>query len=161
MAERSIRRLEHGERRTRISTLRLLAHVLVDHSPVLPAVEEVAAQLIQAAGPSLADESPYGDRIEARRHRRRIRRAGAGVVEHSIEMEPLMDGSLLERHRHRRWITNRSYRERRYVRIVVDPGDRPTFRVPQGSDLCCAVQQKRSCDLRRVTFASPAKWRTS
>lgn len=63
----TIYRIELGLRRTRRSTLRVLAEVLVDHP------EALTAELVDLAGPALAAESPYAERI-ARRRSRRLRR---------------------------------------------------------------------------------------
>lgn len=67
ISPRHWRRLEAGERRTRASTLdRIAAALGVD--PV---------ELAEAAGPALADESVYADRVAARRARRTRRRRWA------------------------------------------------------------------------------------
>lgn len=67
LSPRHWRRLEAGERRTRSSTLDRIAQAL-DADPV---------ELAATAGPALADESPYADRIAKRRARRTRRRRWA------------------------------------------------------------------------------------
>jgi transcriptional regulator with XRE-family HTH domain len=65
-----LQRLELGTRRTRRSTLRRLAAVFVVHEPKLGPVDELADMLADAAGPSLAEESAYAERVARRRARR-------------------------------------------------------------------------------------------
>jgi transcriptional regulator with XRE-family HTH domain len=64
---RTIARIERGERRTRSRTLRIIAEVLSDDPYGL------VNRLISVAGPALAPESQYAEKIEARRLKRRRR----------------------------------------------------------------------------------------
>ena len=63
--------LEMGARRTRWSTLRRVASALVEAKPVLGDDKELTERLAAAAGPALAPESQYADRVERRRARRK------------------------------------------------------------------------------------------
>ena len=76
LSEGHITRIELGLRRTRESTLRRIVAGLTLLRPELGAPEEVLENLLVLAGPVLASESLYCDRVERRRHRRwkRIRR---------------------------------------------------------------------------------------
>lgn len=67
--EQSIYRIEVGLRRTRRSTLRVLAGFLAEDPDAL------TDELVETAGSALADESPYSARI-AKRRARRLRRIG-------------------------------------------------------------------------------------
>ncbi|WP_343049425.1 helix-turn-helix domain-containing protein [Nocardioides perillae] len=71
LAARSLRRLERGERRTRVSTLTRIASAIDDSDPGLPGL------LVQVAGAALAPESLYAARVD---HRRRRRRAAASKL---------------------------------------------------------------------------------
>jgi hypothetical protein len=73
MAPRHVRRLERGECRTRRSTLERIANALADVEPDLGPAEQLVERLVELAGPALAPESPYADRI-ARRRARRVRK---------------------------------------------------------------------------------------
>ena len=64
----SVYRIEVGTRRTRKSTLRRIAAAL-DHEP-----ERLVDELVRLAGPSLAPESAYAERVARRRGRRARRR---------------------------------------------------------------------------------------
>lgn len=72
--------IERGVRRTRPSTIARIAKALVSAHPRLNDSEAVAAGLVEAAGPALAPESRYRDRLD-RRRRRRARRGLYGPVE--------------------------------------------------------------------------------
>jgi len=67
-------RLEHGERRTRGSTLRRLATALWTADPYDTQRPAILAELLDAAGIALAPESRFQRRVEQRR-RQRIRKA--------------------------------------------------------------------------------------
>jgi transcriptional regulator with XRE-family HTH domain len=73
LAPRHIRRLERGDSRTRRSTLERIADALADVDPDLGPAEQLLDRLVELAGPALAAESPYADRI-ARRRARRLRK---------------------------------------------------------------------------------------
>jgi hypothetical protein len=62
--------IEGGRHRTRASTIRRLVHVLVDADPAIGDVDQLTAELVALAGPALAAESQYAERIERRRDRR-------------------------------------------------------------------------------------------
>jgi transcriptional regulator with XRE-family HTH domain len=62
----TIQRIEAGTRRTRRSTLHRIAEALGD--------PKLASVLADLAGPALAPESPYAERIARRRERRHRRR---------------------------------------------------------------------------------------
>lgn len=63
-------RIEAGKRRTRESTIDRIAGALVGLAPWMGDPVAVADNLIDLAGPVLAPESPFQDRIERRRARR-------------------------------------------------------------------------------------------
>jgi transcriptional regulator with XRE-family HTH domain len=70
MSPKSIYRIEAGVRRTRESTLHRIAEVLVETEPNYGPVDRLTAYLVELAGPALAPESQYRDRVERRRARR-------------------------------------------------------------------------------------------
>jgi hypothetical protein len=67
----TIQRIEAGARRTRRSTLDRIAEALGD--------PQLAGVLAELAGPALAPESPYAERIARRRVRRHRRRAAKAL----------------------------------------------------------------------------------
>lgn len=119
--ERSYRRIEHGHRRTRASTLRRIADGLVAYTTTLGTADAVTALLVQAAGASLADESEYRSRVEARRRRRMTKTNRRPVTEHVIERAVLSSGEVIERHRHTRWVTRHAVRVREYEVVPRHP----------------------------------------
>ncbi|HET6873452.1 MAG TPA: helix-turn-helix domain-containing protein [Acidimicrobiales bacterium] len=70
LGERSLQRIEAGQRRTRRSTLARLVAAIVTASPGLGDPENLLDHLCAAAGPALAPESAYADRVDRRRARR-------------------------------------------------------------------------------------------
>ncbi len=123
LAERSVRRIEHGHRRTRASTLQRLAEVLVGDAPRHGSADDVLDQLLSAAGSGLAEESEYRWRVDARRRRREAKQGKRVVTEHIlVGITRLPDGGVLEQHLHRRWVTRRKVREREYT-VFRRPGD--------------------------------------
>jgi transcriptional regulator with XRE-family HTH domain len=70
---RTIQRVEIGVRRTRRSTLSRWLEILTTRAPVIGDVDDLLDELCALAGPGLAPESEYRDRIE-RRRKRRIRK---------------------------------------------------------------------------------------
>lgn len=66
-----LQRLEHGRRRTRLSTLSRLAAVLTSDPS---SQQRLLGNLASSAGPALAPESDYDDRITRRRKTRFGRR---------------------------------------------------------------------------------------
>jgi transcriptional regulator with XRE-family HTH domain len=69
-----LQRLELGTRRTRRSTLRRIAAVYVLQNPRLGPVDDLLTDFVRVAGPALAEESAYAERV-ARRRRVRDERA--------------------------------------------------------------------------------------
>ena len=66
----TIKGIELMKARTRVSTLERLSRALAHAQPQLGVAESLLARLVAAAGPALAPESKYSDRVEARRERR-------------------------------------------------------------------------------------------
>ncbi|MBA2639395.1 MAG: helix-turn-helix transcriptional regulator, partial [Nocardioidaceae bacterium] len=108
LTERSLRRIEHGQRRTRPSTLERLVEALATGPAWCGGTGGVMAPLLEAAGPGLAEESAYRWRVEARRRRRETRRGRQAVTEHTIAYTYLLGGAVVEHHRHRRWVTRKT-----------------------------------------------------
>jgi transcriptional regulator with XRE-family HTH domain len=75
LGARQVRRIERGESRTRRSTLERIANALTDVDSELGPADQLLDQLVESAGPALAQESPHADRI-ARRRARRVRKKG-------------------------------------------------------------------------------------
>jgi transcriptional regulator with XRE-family HTH domain len=65
-----LRYLEEGVRRTRRSTLGRVAAVLAESAPVAASANDLADYLASLAGPALAPESDYAERVHRRRRRR-------------------------------------------------------------------------------------------
>lgn len=63
-------RIETGTRRTRRSTLTRIAAALVVEVPKLGPVERLVEDFVEEAGPALAEESAYAERVSRRRSRR-------------------------------------------------------------------------------------------
>ncbi len=103
IAERSLRRIEYGERRTRRSTLRRLAQSIAEQHDGQHA-GELLADLLEAVGPALAPESSYAERIEARRVRRTTKAAKRFVTRH-ITTYSYVRGGVVESHVHQRRVT--------------------------------------------------------
>jgi transcriptional regulator with XRE-family HTH domain len=87
MNPRTISRIESGERRTRRSTLARLLAALVDEDNTLGEMDYLLDGLVRRAGPALAAESPYRDRIEARRERRDKRKEREWLRRMAVEDE--------------------------------------------------------------------------
>ncbi len=62
-------RIEHAYRRTRVTTLGRLSAAIADVDPTADR-ERLLAELVTAAGPALASESDYPERVARRRERR-------------------------------------------------------------------------------------------
>lgn len=90
LSAEQVKNIENAKRRTRASTLRRFAEVLVEPAEV----EAVLAHLLEVVGPALAPESKWGDRQQRRREKRRRRRE-------LIEAEAV--ALVEERWRHRRY----------------------------------------------------------
>ena len=125
LTERSLRRIEYGQRRTRPSTLQRLVETMATGPAWCGGTDGVMAQLLEAAGPALAEESAYRWRVEARRRRREARRGGQAVTEHTIAYTYLLGGAVVEHHRHRRWVTHKTTRDREYVVFRESPPRTP------------------------------------
>jgi transcriptional regulator with XRE-family HTH domain len=76
-------RIEAGARRTRRSTLERIGEALANPS--------VAAEIAKLAGPSLAPESEFAERVGRRRARRSRKRANAQEAARSAEVRELLD----------------------------------------------------------------------
>jgi transcriptional regulator with XRE-family HTH domain len=87
MNPRSIGRIESGERRTRQSTLTGILTALVKEDNTLGEMDYLLDGLVRRAGPALAPESPYRDRIEARRERRDKRKEREWLRRMAVEDE--------------------------------------------------------------------------
>lgn len=68
ISDRHLRRIERGDRRTRRSTLRRFADVLGARLDCNP--QKIFEDLLVAAGPALAPETAFPERVDARRNRR-------------------------------------------------------------------------------------------
>lgn len=66
-SRRHVERLEQGTRRCRRSTLVALVDAMLLACPDLGDQEQLVQQLVEAAGPALAPESPYAAKSLARR----------------------------------------------------------------------------------------------
>jgi transcriptional regulator with XRE-family HTH domain len=95
MNQRSISRIEAGERRTRRSTLTRILKALVNEDETLGETDYLLDGLVRRAGPALAAESPYQERIEARRLRREKREEREWLRGMAIEDEARRMSSLL------------------------------------------------------------------
>lgn len=109
LAERSLRRLEAGHRRTRLSTLTRLAHSLDAPDP-----DALLADLVTAVGAALAPESQFAERVARRRDARRRQAARAPVTEHRVVYEQRADGTLAV-HTHLRRTSRSAMRAHRYA----------------------------------------------
>lgn len=69
----SLQRIELGTRRTRRSTLRRIAAAFVLREPRLGPLDDLLDDLVTAAGPALAEESAYAERVARRRAAREER----------------------------------------------------------------------------------------
>lgn len=94
ISERHLQRLERGERLTRASTLDRLARAL---EPDEAAAQVLLTEFLALAGPTLADETAYAERVERRRARRvaAVERNQHDLV--SVARVPLAGGQVLER----------------------------------------------------------------
>ncbi|WP_404387831.1 helix-turn-helix domain-containing protein [Humibacillus xanthopallidus] len=97
LSSRSLRRLERGERRTRYTTLARLS-VRLSHSSSPERARDLLDRLLTIAGPALAPESQYAERLDMRRERRARRQRDRWVSLHRVEIGPSMGGYGFERH---------------------------------------------------------------
>lgn len=121
LAERSLRRIEHGQRRTRRSTLSRLVVGLLPSAADGTAAAELEEALVLTAGPALAPESAYKERVQARRDRRRRRAASRYVTQHTVQYRAHPEG-VLEMHTHSRRTGRESTRDRHYRRLRLHDG---------------------------------------
>ncbi len=130
LSERTIRRLEVGERRTRRSTLERLVEAV---APTQPHAEREALlqELVGVAGPALAAESAYPERVQARRARRARKHGRKYVTRHIVLREIVAEG-LLETHWHSRRTGRATTRDRQYQRLVMPDGSRRRVAPPRG-----------------------------
>lgn len=84
---RSIGRIEAGHRRTRRSTLTRILNVLLNEDPSLGDLDQLLEGLIRRAGPALAPESAYEERVEATRRRRERRKEREWLRRMDVEDE--------------------------------------------------------------------------
>jgi transcriptional regulator with XRE-family HTH domain len=107
VSEGHLARIEWGARRTRASTLRRITAALVAAAPELGGADELTDWLVEVAGPSLAPESPYAERIakrRARRHRKADRLAIAATPMAETMAQELAKDIVSERIRQWRWL---------------------------------------------------------
>lgn len=117
LGERGLRRIERGERRTRHSTLRRLVTALTRD----PAERVSLLQaLVTAAGPALAPESEFEERVAARRGRR-SRAQGRRYLTRHVVVRHEVPGGVLEAHWHSRRTGRSTTNDRYYVRWVRQP----------------------------------------
>ncbi len=130
LSERTIRRLEVGERRTRRSTLERLVEAV---APTQPHAEREALlqELVGVAGPALAAESAYPERVQARRARRARKHGRRYVTRHIVLREVVADG-VLETHWHSIRTGRATTRDRQYQRLVMPDGSRRRVAPPRG-----------------------------
>jgi transcriptional regulator with XRE-family HTH domain len=95
MNPRSISRIESGERRTRRSTLTRLLTALLNEDETLGELDYLLDGLVRRAGPALAAESPYQERVEARRLRREERKEREWLRRMAVEDEARRISNLL------------------------------------------------------------------
>ena len=97
---RQIEQIEQAIRRTRRSTLKRIAAALVEMKPELGEAAALAERLAELAGPGLAPESAYRDRVEKRRKARWAKRERHVLYRHSIPMlHAQLDAELREERR--------------------------------------------------------------
>lgn len=96
-----VARIETGTRRTRRSTLTRLAGALVVEAPKLGPVARLVSDFVGEAGPALAEESAYAERVT----RRRVQRAEAAYRQ-------LERGEAADL---RRWLYRRQYGSDRWL----------------------------------------------
>lgn len=107
----SVQRVELGQRRTRRSTLQRIAAVFVLQEPRVGPVDVLLDDLVRTAGPALAPESEYADRVARRRAAREERdwqqsleRRRRQLVESLLRFEECEYGRLMsEWERQERW----------------------------------------------------------
>ncbi len=116
VSPRHLRRLERGERRTRLSTLERLAGALAGPG-TLDRGEHLLRVLLQAAGPALAPESEHRQRVENRRELRWRQREATYDSRTTAEVW----AGFLVRHA-REWV-DANGRTQRAVKYVLTPHD--------------------------------------
>ena len=131
LTERSLRRIEHGQRRTRGSTLARLAWAVATNDADGAAAADLLRRLIDAGGPATAPESTFAARVDARRGRRNAKRAARWVTEHKRRYT-YVAGGVWEHHVHRRRVGRHTVREREYWVFVANDGRRFRIKPPGG-----------------------------
>jgi hypothetical protein len=106
-----------------------LAVVLLPSASVGTARADLVEALVRTAGPALAPESVYEERVQARRARRRRRAATRYATQHTVHHQLHPDG-VLETHVHSRRVGRGSTRETRYQRLRLAGGG--LRRIPRG-----------------------------
>lgn len=86
----TISRVEAGTRRTRRSTLERIASALVAELPDLGDADRLTDDLAALAGPALAPESAYADRVARRRKRRHRKREQTAEGERKGQIRELL-----------------------------------------------------------------------
>lgn len=114
LSERSLRRLEAGQRRTRRSTLQRLADSMTVTSG--PDAVDLLDEFLEIVGPALAAESAFADRVARRRGRREANQRQEVLVRRVTLVEPVV-GGLLETHFYSRRTSRRATRDRTYQRL--------------------------------------------
>lgn len=122
MAERSLRRIEYGERRTRLSTLDRLVQGLTMPAANGLGRDEILSRLLAAAGPVIAPESAYAGRVDARRRRRRTKASRRFITQHTVTFKEVREG-VLETHHHRSRVGRTRTRDRAY-QVLQEPSGR-------------------------------------
>jgi transcriptional regulator with XRE-family HTH domain len=117
MGERHVRRLEHGERRTRETTLERIAVVLTRAQPSLGDAHAVLAGLLRLGGVAIAAESDYRDRVDRRRVSRTRKRRQREVIEHMTRWVHSPEG-VVEVHEHSWPDGGRRLRRRSFMRAA-------------------------------------------
>lgn len=128
LSERSVRRLENGQRRTRASTLTRLAFAIAGPGDPAPSAD-LLQMFLDSAGPALAPESEFSDRVDARRRRRNARRGTRWITEHTITPTPVRGGTI-QHHRHRRRVTRHRTRDCDYWVFCDEHGRRVRIKLP-------------------------------
>lgn len=120
LGERHLRRLEHGERRTRASTLARIAVAVTHARSSLGDAQTVSRELVGVAGVALACESAFRDRVDQRRTRRTRKRRRREVTEHAVRWVET-DWGVVEHHAHSWPDGARRIRQRTFTRVPTEP----------------------------------------
>ncbi len=140
--------------------MRRLAEALTQN-PASGADQEVLALLVAAAGSSLAPESAYPDKVNARRERRQRRQREdtcAGLVEDLIDARTMQPDGVVEHFRHRRWISRYAFRETEATRFIPS-ADLPMATRARGGNLNLLRRREWPDGTVQQDFAPPPDWR--